>query len=163
MSRLKSATLLAILVLFGTISFGLDSVATQDDREALEKKINEVVKLDLDELIKKLDDTWELYDRQLQAVLKTRLIEEKEFVARVVLLVQEEDIPKNLVDSAWLWVRGKRPGTKYPFVYFERVLRLQGERANILIPPFNRNVYSDSNSIDRRIEQQARRFRQGRQ
>ncbi len=82
------------------------------------------------------------YDLQLQAVLKTRFPEEKAFVDAVVLEIYQGKLPKNVVDSAWLWVRQKRPGTPYPFVYFERVLRLEAERLNLKIPPFNSEIYT---------------------
>jgi hypothetical protein len=94
------------------------------------------------EIAKQLTDAFKQYDAQLQAVLKTRFPQEKSFVNQVVLMVQEEKIPKNIVDSAWLWVRKNRPNTRYPFVYFERVLRLEGEKLKIKIPPFDRNLYS---------------------
>ena len=55
------------------------------------------------------------YERKLQAVLKTRRKEEKAFVAQVVNEVRLEKLPKRLVDSAWIWVRDKRPNTRYPF------------------------------------------------
>ncbi len=105
----------------------------------------------------KLTETFQKYEAQLQAVLKTRFAQEKDFVAEVVLFVQEEKIPKNLVDSAWLWVRQNRPFTNHPFVYFERVLRLLGQRADVPIPPFDPSIYN--NRTAQRIQSQLIRGR----
>ncbi|MGI9517461.1 MAG: hypothetical protein ACR2NP_10465 [Pirellulaceae bacterium] len=96
-----------------------------------------------EQLRSKLDDFYSAYETQLQAVLKTRLRAEENFVLEVVLQVQKEEIPKSLVDSAWIWVREKRPTTNHPFIYFERVLRLQGQKVDVAIPPFDRNIYSN--------------------
>jgi hypothetical protein len=102
----------------------------QDEKEKIRKR-----------LLEDLTEAMQQYESQLQAVLKTRFPEEKDFVTQIVFMVQEEKLPKNLVDSAWLWVREKRPGTGYPFVYFERVLRLQAERLKLEVPPFDRRIY----------------------
>lgn len=82
------------------------------------------------------------YDRVLQAVLKTRRDEEKVFVNQVVEYVRLNRLPKKLVDASFLWVRQNRPTTRYPFVYFERVLRLQAERLHLKVPDFDRSIYS---------------------
>ncbi len=100
------------------------------------------VPVDINELRQLLTDGFKQYESQLQAVLKTRFPEEKNFVGSIVYLVQVEKIPKNIVDSAWLWVRKNRPTTKYPFVYFERVLRLEADKLKIHIPEFDRDMYS---------------------
>lgn len=132
--------------------------ATAGENAAL-AEIRLVTAQDLEELIGQLDEKWVEYEKQLQSVLRTRLIEEKEFVARVILLVQKEQVPKKLLDSAWLWVRDKRPGTRYPFVYFERVLRLEAEKAKILLPAFDRRLYGDREAMRQRMEQQRLRRR----
>ncbi len=87
---------------------------------------------------------FEQYEARLNALLKTRREEEKQFVSEVVNLVQQESIPKQLVDSSWIWVRTRRPFTNHPFIYFERVLRLQAEKLEIEIPDFDREIYSRS-------------------
>lgn len=89
-----------------------------------------------------LTEPFQRYEAQLQAVNKTRFPEEKNFVLEVVVEVQEKRIPKNAVDSAWLWTRKNRPNSNYPFVYFERILQLEGERLGFEVPPFDRNIYS---------------------
>ena len=69
-------------------------------------------------------------------------------------MVQQGKIPKNLVDSSWLWVRSKRPGARSPFVYFEQVLRLRAEKAKIPIPPFNAKIYSASESTRQLLQRE---------
>ncbi len=87
-------------------------------------------------------DFFDLYENQLQSVLKTRLQEEEDFVAAVIDMVRADKIPKPVVDRAWLWVRNNRVASRYPFVYFERVLRLEAEKLKIEIPDFDRSIYS---------------------
>ena len=86
------------------------------------------------------------YERQLNAILKTRLDEEKMFVAEVVDQVRLGKIPSKLVNTSFDWVLKKRPNTNYPFVYFERVLRLQADRLGIEdeVPEFDYDVYRTS-------------------
>ncbi len=81
-------------------------------------------------------------EKQLNAILKTRRDEEKAYVARIVLLVKEEAIPRQLVNASFKYVINKRPGTKYPFVYFVRVLQFLGARDEIEIPAFDFRIYS---------------------
>ena len=85
------------------------------------------------------------FERQLNAILKTRRVEEKEFVGSVVEQIRVGALPSKLVTTSFEWVRNKRPTTKYPFVYFERVLRLQAGRLGLgsQVPPFNFAVYSE--------------------
>ncbi len=87
------------------------------------------------------------YEKQLNAILKTRLDEEKEFVGQVVDKVRASEIPAKLVVSSWQWARNHRPDTKYPFVYFEQVLRLQATRIGLgeEVPPFDYGIYSKTN------------------
>ena len=88
-----------------------------------------------------VDELLSKYEDQLNAVLKTRYESEKKFVEEVVDLVGQKKLPKKLVDSAWIWVRTNRPYTKYPFVYFERILRLQAAKLELEIPDFDRQRY----------------------
>ena len=100
-----------------------------------------------------LDDSREVnsqffeFERQLNAMLKTRRDEEKEFIGIVVNQIRLGRIPSKLVSTSFEWVRNKRPTTKYPFVYFERVLRLQASRLGLEgeIPPFDFAIYSQTN------------------
>lgn len=81
------------------------------------------------------------YEAKIQALLKTRLPEEKEFVTLVMNKVRAGEIPEKMVETSYKWVLNKHPNTNRPFVYFERVLRIQGEKAEIEIPPFDYEVY----------------------
>ena len=82
------------------------------------------------------------YEKQLNAILKTRLTEEKEYVRKVVKLVMQEEIPRKVVDTSFKWVLNKRPLTNNRFIYFQRVLALQGKKLNLPIPPFDYSVYN---------------------
>lgn len=86
---------------------------------------------------------FEDYEQRLNAILKTRRDEEREFVERVVNKVKDGSIPERLVETSFKWVQNKRPNTNYPFVYFERVLRIQAKRLELErhIPAFDYDIY----------------------
>jgi len=86
------------------------------------------------------------YEQQLNSLLRTRRNEEQAFISAVVTQVRLGRIPSRLISTSYGWVRTKRPGTNYPFIYFERVLRLQAEAANLgaEIPRFDLSIYSES-------------------
>ncbi len=86
---------------------------------------------------------FEEYERQLNAILKTRRDQEKEFVSLLVGQIKEDKIPVRLIDTSFEWVRNKRPDTEYPFLLFEKVLRLQAKKLGIEdeIPPFDYSIY----------------------
>ena len=69
----------------------------------------------------------------------------KDFVEAVVAKVTTGDIPRELVDSTLLWVRSNRADSPYPFFYFERVLRIRGQRAGIAIPAYSGGIPSGTN------------------
>ena len=83
------------------------------------------------------------YEQQLNAILKTRRDEERQFINDIVTRVREGSLPSKLIQTSFRWVQKKRPGTNFPFIYFERVLRLQADRAGIpgTIPPFDFAIY----------------------
>jgi hypothetical protein len=81
------------------------------------------------------------YEAKIQALLKTRLNEEKAFVTLVMEKVRAGEIPEKMVETSYKWVLNKHPDTNYPFIYFERVLRIQGDKVGIEIPPFDYEVY----------------------
>ncbi|MCA9106854.1 MAG: hypothetical protein R3B96_03175 [Pirellulaceae bacterium] len=86
----------------------------------------------------------DLRDR-LTTVLRVRTDPEKDFVEAVVAKVTTGDIPRELVDSTLLWVRSNRADSPYPFFYFERVLRIRGQRAGIAIPAYSGGIPSGTN------------------
>lgn len=87
------------------------------------------------------------YERQLNAVLKTRRDGEKQFLSDLVQQVGAGTVPTELVQTSFKWVRKKRPDTPFPFLYFERVLRIlatqQGVAANI--PEFDDSIIGQPN------------------
>jgi protease II len=82
---------------------------------------------------------FEEYERRLNAILKTRRDDEKVFVKQVVEKIKEDKLPVKLIDSSFEWVRNQRPGTDYPFYYFERVLRIHATELGLQdeIPAFD--------------------------
>ena len=66
----------------------------------------------------------------LEKGLKARRPEEFAFIALVVAKVEERTLPRPLVESTFLWARGKRP---FPTVYFERGLRVRAKRLGIAL------------------------------
>ena len=97
------------------------------------------------------------FEQQLNALLKTRRQEEQQFISGVVDQVRLGRIPSRLVSTSYGWVRTKRPGTKYPFIYFEKVLRLQAEAANLgsAIPNFDVSIYGSPGQNLARIQNSA--------
>jgi hypothetical protein len=83
------------------------------------------------------------YEQQLNAILKTRRDEERQFINELVLKVREGKLPSKLIQTSFRWVQKKRPQTNFPFIYFEKVLRLQADRAGIAntIPAYNFDIY----------------------
>lgn len=84
------------------------------------------------------------YEQRLNALLKTRRDEEKSFVQEVVAKIRSGAIPERLVETSYKWVLNKRPNTNYPFIYFERVLRIQAKRIRLepQIPAFDYDIYN---------------------
>jgi hypothetical protein len=65
---------------------------------------------------------------QLEKGLKARLPREFDFIAYVVGMVDNNQLPRDLVQSTFLWARVKKP---YPFPYFENGLRVRAARRGI--------------------------------
>ncbi len=89
---------------------------------------------------------FEEYERKLNAILKTRRDEEKAFVAAVVEKVKTGKLPSQLVQTSFQWVRNERPDTNYPFIYFEKVLRLQADKIDLAdeVPAFDYSIYGSA-------------------
>jgi hypothetical protein len=83
------------------------------------------------------------YEQQLNAILKTRRNEEREFIAQIVSQVRQGKIPAQIVQTSFHWVHKKRPRTNFPFIYFEKVLRLQATKIGIgdNVPDFDFSIY----------------------
>jgi hypothetical protein len=65
---------------------------------------------------------------QLEKGLKARLPREFAFIDHVIGMVDSNQLPRDLVQSTFLWARAKKP---YPFPYFENGLRLRAARQGI--------------------------------
>jgi hypothetical protein len=68
------------------------------------------------------------FKQQLEQGLYARRPEEFAFIARVVRMVELNQLSRLLVDSTFQWARKKRP---YPYVYFERGLKVRAARLGI--------------------------------
>lgn len=70
---------------------------------------------------------------QLEKGLKARLPADFRFIRRVVALVEIGTLPRELVDSTFLWVRNNRGSRQYLVIYFERILRMRAAKRGIAI------------------------------
>lgn len=78
--------------------------------------------------------------------LKTRRPTEKTFIRQVVALVDAGTLDQKVVDESFFWVRRemekKKKGDptarkhvlKYPFIFFQRIVKLNAKRAGVTIP-----------------------------
>ena len=89
------------------------------------------------------DQRFEQYEQQLNAILKTRRDEERKFISDLVLNVRAGKLPSKLIQTSFKWVQKKRPDTNFPFIYFEKVLRIQATKAGIpsTIPAYDFGIY----------------------
>ena len=67
--------------------------------------------------------------------LKARRPREFQFIDRVVAMVQNKQLPLDLVQSTFQWARKKTRFKRYPFQYFERGLIQRAAKIGIIIPP----------------------------
>ena len=88
------------------------------------------------------------YEQQLNAILLTRRDEERKFIEAIVQNVQAGKLPSRFIQTSFKWVQQKRPRTNFPFIYFEKVLRLQATKAGIAstVPPFDFGIYLEFDS-----------------
>jgi hypothetical protein len=68
---------------------------------------------------------------QLEKGLKARRPEEFAFIAKVVSRVENDTLPRSLVDSTFLWARKKGTGRIRPYQYFESGLKLRAKRIGV--------------------------------
>jgi hypothetical protein len=87
----------------------------------------------------------EEFEVKINAILRTRLDEEKAYVHEVLSFVRLGKLPRTLVEKALVWVRENCEDDDYLFVYFEQVLRRQALRLRFDVPRFNYDVYDASN------------------
>ncbi len=86
------------------------------------------------------------YEQQLNAILRTSRAEEREYISNLVAQVRIGTLPSKLIATSFHWVKTKRPDTNYPFIYFERVLRLQAGKIGLeaQVPPFDFSIYGSA-------------------
>ncbi len=89
------------------------------------------------------DQRFAQYEQQLNAILKTRRNEERKFVSDIVANVRAGELPSKLIQTSFKWVQKKRPHTNFPFIYFEKVLRIQATKAGIAstVPEYDFGIY----------------------
>ncbi len=66
----------------------------------------------------------------LEKGLKARRPEEFAFIATVVRKVERGVLPRSLVESTFLWARGK---DTHPFQYFQQGLRVRAEKMGVVL------------------------------
>ena len=67
--------------------------------------------------------------------LKARRPREFQFINRVVAMVQNKQLPLDLVQSTFQWARKKTRFKRYPFQFFERGLIQRAAKIGVIIPP----------------------------
>jgi len=112
-----------VIFIFGCALFGLPAMGNGQSQEFNEQSLPE-------------------FERQLNAILKTRLPEEKKYIATVIELIEKEKLPRRLVNASFKYVRNQRPYAKNRFVYFVRVLQILGKREKTPVPEFDFKIYS---------------------
>ncbi len=71
---------------------------------------------------------------QLEKGLRARFPQEFAFIQTVVTMVENGQLPQDMVLSTFLWVRKNRSQKKFLVPYFERILRSRALQAGIVIP-----------------------------
>ncbi len=66
----------------------------------------------------------------LEKGLRARRPSEFAFIARVVEMVEDGKLPRDLVEGTFNWARKKKP---YPFPYFERGLKQRAAKIGIVV------------------------------
>jgi hypothetical protein len=69
--------------------------------------------------------------QQLESGLKARRPVEFAFIRRVVVLVQNEQLPVDLVKGIFNWARKKARFKKHPYQYFERAMREEAKKLGV--------------------------------
>lgn len=70
---------------------------------------------------------------QLNSRLKARRPEEFAFIALVVQKVQQDELPLELVNTTFQWVLKNKKKERFPFFYFQTILRIRAAELGITI------------------------------
>ena len=71
--------------------------------------------------------------QQLKSGLKARRPLEFAFIAKVVTMVENNELPLDLVMSTFIWTRSNPQAREYPFVYFQQALRVRAKKLGITV------------------------------
>jgi len=71
--------------------------------------------------------------QQLKSGLKARRPVEFTFIAKVVTMVENDELPLDLVMSTFIWTRNNPQAREYPFVYFQQALRERAKKQGISV------------------------------
>jgi hypothetical protein len=72
------------------------------------------------------------FEEQLRAALKARRPVEFSFISKVVVLVNNDKLPKDLVTALMHYARKKHD--KYPYPWFEQAVRIKAKELSVEIP-----------------------------
>ena len=84
-------------------------------------------------------------EERLNFGLKTRRPTEKAFIRQVVALVDAGTLKQKVVDESFFWVRremekskrgdptARKHISKYPFIFFQRIVKLNAKKAGVII------------------------------
>ena len=67
---------------------------------------------------------------RLEKGLQARRPEEFEFLGRVVTMVEQQKLPRQLVEETFQWSRRKRP---WPYPFFERAVKLRAAQIGVVV------------------------------
>jgi hypothetical protein len=73
-------------------------------------------------------------EERLTFGLKARRESERAYCKLIATKVAEGEIPKDLVDGSFFWVRKNKANHNFPFFYFQQILRMRGKALGIEIP-----------------------------
>jgi hypothetical protein len=86
------------------------------------------------------------YEATVIATLRVVRKEEVKFINDVFDLIRKGKLPQFVLDRSFLWVRKNRLYSPYPFIYFERVLRIYASRVKAELPAFDYEIYNTGGS-----------------
>ncbi len=74
--------------------------------------------------------------QRLVSGLRARKPSEKAFLNKLATEVTQKTVPKQLVDNTFFYVQSRYRKHNFPFIYFEKILRIRAKKLNVVIPPY---------------------------
>lgn len=71
-------------------------------------------------------------EEQLINGLKATRVDQQTFIKNVSTQVNQRRLDRRLVNAIYVWARKRQP--LYPFPYFERGLRIEAKKRNVILP-----------------------------